>query len=94
MNKLAVNKLYYDGGLVPEKKEAVLDAITDLYNGCVEAGASNFIMPLNPISYSDLVTALRESGVLPGHSSGPVSAQVIAPEEEALKAAHREKVLT
>jgi len=92
LNKLAVNKLYYDGGLVPEKKEAVLDAITDLYNGCVEAGASNFIMPQNPISYSDLVTALRESGVLPGHSTGPVSAQVIAPEEEALKAAHREKV--
>ena len=93
LNKLAVNKLYYDGGLVPEKKEAITDAITDLVNGCVEAGASSLTVPASSVPYSELVSAMRDSGALKSTvvntPPGPITR---SPEEEALLANHKEQV--
>ena len=90
-----MNKLYYDGGLVPEKREAVTDAIADLYKDCVEAGATSLVMPADSIPYSDLVSAMRDSGALKTNAisaagTGPVS--ISTPEETILLAEHREKV--
>ena len=63
-NKLGVNKLYFDGGSVPENKDAIADAILDFYNACIDTGAKDLELPKEPLSYTELINQLKEKGLI------------------------------
>ena len=92
-NKLGVNKLHFDGGSVPENKDAVADAILDLYNACIDEGATDLELPKEPLSYTELVNQLKEKGLI--QAKTPTINNIppaLTPEEQQLQTAHKEQV--
>ena len=59
-----MNKLYFDGGSVPENKDAIADAILDFYNACIDTGAKDLELPKEPLSYTELINQLKEKGLI------------------------------
>lgn len=55
----------FRGSRVPKVKSAVSEAIRDLHKACVDEGATDLELPTGPLTYSALVTKLRELGLIP-----------------------------
>ena len=69
--KLNISDLVFKGGLVPEDKKAIKDVMLDTFNNCVAEGAASLELPAKPLSFTTLISTLREKGLIKG--SGSVS---------------------
>ena len=92
--KLANNDLDFRGCKVPKVKTAVMEAIRDLHEGCVEEGATDLELPTQPLTYSGLITRMKElglispppppSGVPEGDAAGVSRAEHVEQQQQAL----------
>ena len=73
--KLSIYDLNFKGGLVPEDKSAIKDVILDTYNNCVADGAEQLELPVKPVSFTDLVSILKDKGLIKGAGSLPPTPQ-------------------
>ena len=86
VNKLLLNDLEYRGNLVPEVKTAIPEAIDDLFRTCVAEGATDLILPKNPVSFTSLIAILKELNLI--KTAVPVvSTPSLAPPAESSSAA-------
>jgi hypothetical protein len=59
-DKLSINNLEFKGSCVPSNPNAVPEAISTLVSGLKSGGAVDLIVPKRPISFTNLVKALKE----------------------------------
>ena len=73
-DKLSINNLEFKGSCVPTNPAAVPEAISTLVSGLKSGGAVDLIVPKRPISFTNLVKALKELQLISSEPSTPTLA--------------------
>ena len=90
--KLGNNNLYLKGSTVPGNKEAIKEAILDTFNACIGEGAEDLKFPTQPLTYTSLISILKEKGLVQGPTPPPASTPAQSPEVIERLNEHREEV--